>query len=442
MEIKLSDHFTYSKLLRFVLPSMAMMLFISTYSVVDGLFVSNYVGKSAFAATNFIFPVMMITGSVGFMLGTGGTAVTAKTLGEGKHQLANRYFSMIVLATAILGIILGVAGYLAVPSVAHALGAEGELLRCSILYGRINMMALPFFMLQHVFQSFFIAAERPKLGFAVTLLAGFANMFLDALFIIGFGWGLTGAAVATSLSQVIGSLAALIYFIRPNGSLLHLGPTEFYGQALLQSCLNGSSELMSGISSSVLVILYNFQLLRFIGENGVAAYGVIGYLCFIFSSIFVGYSIGAAPIISYHYGAENAPEIKNVLQKSIIFTVSAGIGMALLSLTLADPIVRIFVGYDQELTAITKHGLSIYSIGFAFFGFGIYGSSFFTALNNGLISAIIAFTRTLVFQSASVMILPRLFGVEWIWASVIVAESASLIMTLIFLYANKKKYGY
>ncbi|MGM9991926.1 MAG: MATE family efflux transporter [Candidatus Bruticola sp.] len=442
MEIKLSDHFTYSKLMRFALPSMAMMLFISTYNVIDGLFVSNYVGKSAFAATNFIFPLMMIIGSIGFMLGTGGTAITAKTLGEGQPQLANRYFSMIVAATAILGVILGAAGYWAVPSVAKALGAEGELLNCSILYGHINMISMPFFMLQHVFQSFFIAAERPNLGFAVTLLSGLANMLLDAIFIIYFGWGLTGAAVATSLSQVIGSLTALIYFIRPNGSLLQLKSTKFYGRALFQSCLNGSSELMSGISSSVLVILYNFQLLRFIGENGVAAYGVIGYLCFIFSSIFIGYSIGAAPIVSYHYGAKNTSEIKNILHKSIFFAVSVGIGLSLLSIILADPIVRLFVGYDQELTAITKHGLSIYSIGFAFFGLGIYGSSFFTALNNGIISATIAFTRTLIFQSASVMFLPYLFGVEWIWASVIVAELASLIMLIIFLYANKKRYGY
>ncbi len=286
MEIKLSDHFTYSRLLRFVLPSMAMMLFISTYSVIDGLFVSNFVGKVAFAATNFIFPVMMIVGAIGFMLGTGGTAIVAKTLGEGDSKLANRYFSLIVYATAILGTVAAVLGYIAVPYIARALGAEGDLLTCSITYGRINMMAMPFFMLQNVFQSFFIAAERPKLGFAVTLLAGFTNMVLDALFIIVFHWGLAGAAIATALSQVVGGLTALVYFARKNDSPLHLETTQFYGNVLWKSCTNGSSELMNGISSSILVILYNYQLLRFIGENGVAAYGVIGYLCFIFSSIY------------------------------------------------------------------------------------------------------------------------------------------------------------
>lgn len=442
MEIKLSDHFTYSRLLRFVLPSMAMMLFISTYSVIDGLFVSNYVGKVAFAATNFIFPVMMIVGAIGFMLGTGGTAIVAKTLGEGDSKLANRYFSLIVYTTAVLGTIAAILGYMAVPYIAHALGAEGELLDCSITYGRINMMAMPFFMLQNVFQSFFIAAERPKLGFAVTLLAGFTNMVLDALFIIVFHWGLVGAAIATALSQVVGGLTSLVYFARKNDSPLHLGTTRFYRNVLWKSCTNGSSELMNGISSSILVILYNYQLLRFIGENGVAAYGVIGYLCFIFSSIFVGYSIGASPITSYHFGAKNPAEVKNMLKKSTVFTVNVGILMALISTVFADPIVRLFVGYDQELLNITKHGLRIYSIGFAFFGFEIFSSSFFTALNDGLVSAIIAFMRTLIFQSISVMVLPLLFGVEWIWASVIVAEIGALITTLIFLKVNRPKYGY
>ena len=443
MKIQLSEHFTYNKLLRFVFPSIVMMIFTSIYSVVDGLFVSNFVGKTALASINLILPFLMGLSALGFMIGTGGSAIVAKTLGEGDPKRANSYFSMLVYVTAIGGIILALLGMLLVPSVVSFLGAEGELLSNCILYGRISFISMPAFMLQNVFQSFCVTAEKPKLGLAVIITAGVTNMILDLLFVGILGFGLAGAAVATVCGEMIGGLFPVFYFSRKNSSLLRLGKTQFNGRILMQTCVNGSSELMTNLSSSIVNSLYNIQLMKFAGENGVAAYAAIMYVNFIFIAIFLGYSIGSAPIISYHYGAGNDGELKNLYKKSLQLVGSWGILLFVLAQFLATPLAKLFVGYDSTLLAMTQTGFRIYSLVYIINGFNIFGSSFFTALSNGVVSAVISFLRTLVFQIGAVFILPIVFGgINGIWSSVTVAELLTLCITITFFVRQRRKYHY
>ena len=385
--IQLSDHFSCGKLLRFVLPSIVMMIFTSIYGVVDGLFVSNFAGKTSFAAINLVMPFIMVLGGIGFMIGTGGTALVAKVMGEGDAEKANRYFSMMLLFTVLVGAVLTALGLVFMRPVALFLGATEQMLPSCVLYGRIVIGFTTAFMLQNVFQSFLIAAEKPKLGLLATVAAGLTNMALDALFIAGFRWGVAGAAIATGLSQCVGGLLPLIYFLRPNTSRLRLVRTKLEARTLANACANGSSELMSNISSSIVSILYNFQLLHFIGEDGVSAYGVLMYVQFIFVAIFIGYSIGCAPIVGFHYGAQNYPELKNLLCISVRLMTGAGMVLAALAYGLASPLAKLFVGYDEGLYALTCHAFRLFSFAFLFAGFNIFASSFFTALNNGLVFA-------------------------------------------------------
>ena len=442
MRIQLSEHFTYAKLLRFTFPSIVMMIFTSIYSVVDGVFVSNFAGKTPFAAVNLIMPLLIITGAPGFMVGTGGSAIVAKTMGQGKAELANRYFSFLVCAAAVGGAAVGWLGFAFARPTAIALGADGEMLEYCVLYARIILAANPFFILQNVFQSFLIAAEKPKLGLYITVGAGLTNIVLDAVMVGVFRWGVAGAALATILSQAVGGLTPVVYFLRINSSLLRLVRPRFDGRVLWKTCSNGSSELMSNISGSVVAMLYNFQLLRLAGEDGVAAYGAIMYVNFIFAAIFIGYAIGSAPVISFHYGAEHSGELHSLLGKSTVINASAGVVMTGAALALAGPMSKIFVGYDQELYELTVRGFRLYAISFLLCGLNIFGSSFFTALNNGLASAAISFLRTLVFQCASVLILPIFLDVDGIWLAISVAEAAALAVTAALLAVNQKVYRY
>lgn len=442
MKIQLSEHFTFKKLLLFVYPSIIMMIFTSIYVVIDGLFISNYVGKTAFAAINLISPFIMALSALGFMMGTGGSAIVAKTLGEGKKQKASEYFSLLVYVTALGGVLLSILGIALAPAVARLLGAEGELLRNCVLYSRIGFITLAPFMLQNAFQSYFVAAEKPKLGLGVIVVAGVTNIVLDYLFIAVFGWGIAGAAIATSCGELIGGLFPVIYFARRKGDVLHLGRTHFSGKVLLKTCTNGSSELMTNLSSSIVSALYNLQLMKLAGENGVAAYGTIMYANFIFSAVFLGYSIGSAPIVSYHYGAANHDELKNLFRKSLTLVSVCGIALTVLAQIIASPLARIFVGYDKELFQMTYTGFRLFCVTFLINGFNIFGSSFFTALNNGLISAIISFLRTLVFQLGVVFILPIFFGINGIWLSVATAELLTLFVTTAFLIGQRHKYHY
>lgn len=442
MKIQLSDHFTYPKLLRYTLPSIVMMVFTSIYGVVDGFFVSNYVGKTPFTAVNFIYPVLIIMGCAGFMFGTGGGALIAKTMGEGQQEKANRIFSLIVYTSAACGAALAVLGVLFIRPVAAALGAQGQLLEDSVTYARIILLAVPAFVLQFEFQCLFATAGKPALGLYVTVAAGCANMALDALFVAVFRWGLEGAAAATALSQCVGGVIPLVYFARPNSSLLRLGRTRFDGKTLAKTCVNGSSELMSNISASVVSMLYNAQLLRYAGEDGVAAYGVLMYVSLVFQAVFIGYSVGTAPVIGYHYGAQNHGELRSLRRKSTAVIAVFAAAMFAAAQALARPLSQLFVGYDPDLLELTAQAFFIFSFSFLFSGFAIFGSSFFTALNNGLVSAAISFLRTLVFQVSAVLIFPLIWKVDGIWLSIVAAEALAVAVTAAFLRGLRRKYQY
>lgn len=442
MNIQLSDNFTYKKLLRFTLPSIIMMVFTSIYGVVDGFFVSNYVGKTSFAAVNFIMPFLMILGAIGFMFGTGGSALIAKTMGVGDHDKAKRIFSLLIYTSALCGIIIALLGIIFIRPVASLLGANGALLDNCVIYGRIILIALPTFILQFEFQSFFVTAEKPHLGLIFTIAAGVTNMVLDAVFVAILNMGLNGAALATSLSQAVGGLAPLFYFARKNTSLLHLTKTSFNVSILIKTCTNGSSELMSNISMSIVSMLYNIQLMKYAGEDGVAAYGVLMYVNMFFLATFIGYSVGTAPIIGYHFGAQNHSELKNLLKKSTVIIGIFSICMLILAEFLAIPFANIFVGYDNSLISLTLRAFRIFSFSFLFAGVAIFGSSFFTALNDGFTSALISFLRTLVFQVAAVVIFPLLFKIDGIWMSIVAAELIAAFVTVIFVIIKRKKYYY
>ena len=440
--IQFSDNFTFAKLLRFTLPSIVMLIFTSVYTIVDGFFVSNFAGKAEFTALNFIFPLISILGSFGFLFGTGGGALTAKTMGEGNREKACRTFSLIVYTSIGFSVVAAAAGLIAIRPITIALGAEGELLENSISYGRILLFALPALILQYEFQIFFPTAGKPHLGLYFTLSAGLTNIILDALFVAVFHWGLEGAAAATALSQCVGGFLPLIYFAGKNSSHLKLTATKIDLKAVFQAVTNGSSELLSNISMSLVGILYNIQLLKYAGENGVAAYGVLMYVNFIFSSTFIGYSVGSAPLFSYHLGAKNWKQLHNLLCKSLAIILSVSLLMVATAFVSAETLTRLFVGYDQELTEITIHGFFLFSFAFLFAGIGIFSSGFFTALNNGLISAVISFLRTLCFQTAAVLILPSFWGVDGIWFSAVGAEIMAAVISACFLIAKRKEYHY
>lgn len=442
MNIQLSDHFTYKKLIRFTLPSIIMMIFTSIYGVVDGFFVSNYVGKTPFAAVNFIMPFLMILGAIGFMFGTGGSALIAKTMGVGDNEKAKRIFSLLIYTSAVCGIVITILGIIFIRPVAALLGADGILLDNCVIYGRVILVALPAYILQFEFQSFFVTAEKPQLGLAFTIAAGVTNMVLDALFVAVLHMELTGAALATAISQAVGGLAPLFYFARKNTSLLRLTKTSFDGKTLLKACTNGSSELMSNISMSIVSMLYNVQLMKYAGEDGVAAYGVLMYVNMVFLATFIGYSVGTAPVIGYHFGAQNHSEMKGLLKKSIVIIGIFSICMLILAEILAMPFANIFVGYDDSLMSLTLRAFRIFSFSFLFAGIAVLGSSFFTALNDGLTSALISFLRTLVFQVAAVIIFPLLFKIDGIWMSIVAAELIAALVTVIFVIGKRKKYHY
>lgn len=442
MNIQLSDHFTYRRLIWFVIPSVAMMILTSIYGVVDGLFVSNFVGKTPFAAVNLVIPFTMILGAFGFMLGTGGTALVAKTLGEGRQEEANRIFSMLIYFALGLGVLLTIFGIAVLKGIVIKMGADDAMLRHCMIYGRIVLLGIPFYMLQNMFQNFLIAAEKPQLGLIVTIAAGVTNMVLDALFIAVLGWGVAGAAAATALGQCVGGLVPFVYFARKNSSKLSLVKTRLMGGALFHACTNGSSELVSNVSMSLVGMLYNLQLMKFAGENGVAAYGVIMYVNFIFIAIFLGYAYGSAPIVAFNYGARRTEELQNVLKKSLKLILETGISLFLIATVFAGVLSGLFVGYDAELYRLTVRGFHLYAISFLLCGFNIYGSSFFTALNNGVVSAAISFLRTVVFEVAAILILPVFFGVDGIWCAITVAELASILITIGAFSALRRRYQY
>ena len=442
MKIRLSDHFNYGKLLRFTLPSIGMMIFTSIYSMVDGFFISNFVGITPFAAINLVFPVIQVLSGVGFMFGTGGSALVSATMGAGDKERANRLFSMVTYVAIAVGIMLAVIGIPMLEMLSLWLGADEAMLPHCVTYGTILLLAMPAFMVQTMLQTFLVTAEKPSIGFGVTVAAGVTNMVLDALFIVVFQWGIVGAALATATAQLLGAVVPLIYFFRKNTSLLRLGKTRFESRAMLRICSNGISELVTNISMSVVAILYNFQLMRLAGEHGVAAYGAVMYVSFIFVSLFLGYSIGVAPVVGFHYGAQNPQELKSLLRKSNVLILITSVLLSVVAFVLARPLAMVFVGDDESLLDITVTAFRFYALGVLFSGYNIFGSSFFTALNNGFISAAISFLRTMVFQIAGVLILPIFFDLQGVWYSLPTAEILATAMTFVFYRMKQKTYHY
>lgn len=440
--IQLSEHFSYIKLMRFTIPTIAMMIFTSIYGVVDGLFVSNIVGSEAFAGVNLIMPALMMLGSVGFMVGTGGSALVSKTIGEGNKKLANRYFSMLIYFLLIVGIVLSILGNVFIRQISELLGAKGEMVDICSTYGRTLLCSLPFFMLQNCFQSFLVVAEKPAMGLCVSVIAGLSNMVLDFLFIYVFRLGVFGAALATAISEFVGAAIPLIFFIRKNNSPLKLIKTKLELKPILRTCSNGSSEMVTNISMSLVNMLYNLQLVKFAGYDGVVAYGIIMYVGFIFSGTYLGYCVGVAPIVGYHYGAANTAELKNLFKKSLFLLSSAAVVLTACAELLSSVLAGIFVGYNQDLHDMTTNAIQLFALSYIISGINIFASAFFTALNNGLLSAVISFMRTLVFQIAFIFILPELLGLNGIWLAVVGAEICSLIISVSFFVANRKKYKY
>lgn len=441
-KIQLSDHFTVRKLLRFSLPSILMMIFTSIYGIVDGYFVSNYAGKTPFAAVNFIYPLIMILGSMGFMIGTGGSALIGKTLGEGHPEKANRYFSMLVWFSIVMGIVLGSLAITFLRPIAILMGTDDAMLELCVTYGRIVLMGLPFLVLQFDFQAFFVLAERPQVGLYSTLAAGCMNMLLDWLFVGVLGLGLEGAASATVMAQIVGGTIPLVFFSRKNSTRLRLGGPVLELRPLLKALGNGCSEFVANVSMSVVSMLYNARLMQYAGEDGVAAYGVLLYVGLVFISIFIGYSVGTAPVTSFHYGAKNTDELKSLLKKALRIILVSAFLMLLAGELLSRPFSALFVSYDEHLMDLTERAFRFYSFTFLFAALPIFSSSFFTALNNGLISAVISFLRTVVFEVAAVLLLPPLLGSDGIWLSLVVAEAAATAVAAVCLVLNRKKYNY
>lgn len=442
MKIQLSDHFSYSKLIKFTLPTIAMMIFTSIYGVVDGVFVSNCVGSDAFAAVNLIMPIIMILGSVGFMIGTGGSAIVSKTLGEGKKEKANEYFSMLVYLCVVSGVILSVIGIIFTGPIAVLLGAKGSIAKDCVTYGRTVFFMLTGLFLQNAFQSFLVVAEKPKLGLFVTLLAGFTNMFLDFLFVYVLRFGVFGAALATGISQFDGSVIPIIYFAGGKNNVLKLTKCRFNKDIIIKTCINGSSEMVTNMSMSLVNILYNMQLMKYIGTNGVVAYGIIMYVGFIFVGTYMGYAVGSAPVISYHYGAGNKDELKNLFKRSLTIIIVSSVVMTLIAEIIAGYLAGIFVSYDNNLLELTTEAIRIYAVSYLISGVNIFASSFFTALNNGVVSAVISFMRMFVFQIVMILLLPVVLGISGIWTAVIAAEVLSVVISVMFLVKNRKKYSY
>lgn len=442
MSIQLSDHFTYRKLAAFVLPTIAMMVLTSVYTMVDALFISHYAGEIALAAVNFVFPVIMLLGGLGFTFGTGGTALVAKTFGQGDSTQARRYFTQITLLAALIGCAMATLGILFLPEVCLLLGGTQDIIPDAVLYGRIMLGFLPCCILQCSFQSLLVAAEKPKMAFWLSVAGGVTNIALDLLFVVVFDWGLAGAAWATGLSQAVAGLVPVLYFSRPNDSLLRFVRTGLDVRPMLQACSNGASELVTGVSASFVGMLYNYQLLQYYGENGVAAYGVVMYVAFLFGSIIFGYDMGSNPLFAYNHGAENHAELRNLFRKSLVLITGGGGLLCVAALCLSYPMAYLFVGYNAELTALAQYAFCVFAVYFALHGYNIFASGLFTAMNNGFISALIAFSRTFLFQAAAVLLLPLLFGAGGIWWSAAAAEVLALFISVFLVLRYRKRYGY
>ena len=439
-EINLSDHFTYQKLLLFAMPTIGMILISITYDVVDGYFTSNYIGKTAFSAVNIVYPFQLLLSMVGYMFGTGGSALIASQLGNGNTEKANQYFTMIIRVAIAVGLLLAVLGMIFLPWVASLIGATPEILKYGVPYGRTLFVFLPIMIVGYAFQSLLITAEKPQFGFYLSIANLLSNIVFDYLFIVHFGWGMIGAAAATGIGACLNGIVPLIYFMRPNSSRLRFIRCKTELKPLLKACSNGASEMVNDMATSFIFVLYNYQLLRMIGEDGVAAYGVIIFVEGIFASFFYGFALEATTVVGYNFGAKNYTELKSLLKKGNALNFGFGIVMTILCIVCAPMVAQIYVGYDEEVYRLSIHAMQLYALAFLFQGFNEFSSAYFTGLNNGKVSAIIAFSKTFIIQTAAIMLLPMFLGIEGLWLAQAVAEFTACLVGLYFYITHKHEY--
>lgn len=442
MKVELAGHYGLRRLVKTSLPMIAMMIVTSIYSIVDGYFISNFAGSTAFAAMNLVWPALALISAVGLMIGTGGSALVSKTLGEGDTGRADEIFTMLVHIALIIGAVLTVGLFIFMKPLIIALGAEGEMIPKAVMYGRIVVLAMPEFIMQMMFQSFYMTAERPELGTRMSIISGCINIALDALFVVGFGWGLTGAAVATALALAVGGIYPLWFFSskKNNTHLQFVCFSRIDWKAITRTCTNGMSEYVGNIALNIVSIGYNLQLMKYIGENGVSAYGIIMYVGFIFAAVYIGYNLCVSQVIAYNFGAGNRAELRSLLKKSLLLIGIGGVIMTALAEGSAPLLAKIFVGYDAELCSLTVRALRIYMLSFLICGFNMFCSAWFTALNNGLVSAAAAFARTLIFELGAVLIVPGIIGIDGIWLAVSIAEVLAVLMSAILILAYRKRY--
>lgn len=438
----ISERLNLPRLFLACVPMILMMISISIYSVVDGFFVSNFAGKIQFAAVNLIYPFIMVVGSLGFMMGTGGTALVAKKMGEGKTEEAKKLFFNCFVVTVALGVVFSSIFVFLLPKIAEGLGADEAMLPYCVDYGRILILGITFFNLQNMFQPFFAASGRPGLGFAITIGAGVANIVFDAIFVAGAGWGCVGAAWGTVIGQVVGGFLPVIYYFAKNKSALRLVPAKMQWGAIFKMGANGLSEFVSQIAVSVLSMIMNVLLMKHYQENGVSAYGIICYVWLIFAATFIGLCMGISPRISYVYGEKNKPELRRLTQRALALFIFAGLFEFIMAEALTVPLSYAYAGYDEGLRQLTCHASFIYSIIYLALGINMFGSSFFTALNNGLVSALLSFARLMLFEAVSVYLCSLFWQGDGIWWGVVIGEALGFVMNFLVIFIHGKRYGY
>lgn len=438
----IAQEFNLISLLRFVAPTVVMLVFMSLYQMVDAVFVSKFVGENALSALNIVYPFPSIVIAVSIMLATGGSAIIARNMGEGKEKEAKENFSFIVLVGAVIGVAIATAGILFIEPLIYMLGATPSLYDYCYEYLFILVLSVPLSVFQMLFQSFFVTAGKPHLGLTLTVLGGVSNIVLDYVFIVLCGFGVSGAALATSIGYSIPGLFGLIYFaVSRKGTLYFVKPVFRWG-VLFKCCINGSSEMVNNLAVAVTTFLFNVLMLKYEGEAGVAAITIVLYAQFLMTSAFMGFSSGIAPVVSFNYGSGNVRQLKKIFKISVWVIAVVSAAVFVIAETCSDVVIMVFTPAGSEVFGLTKYGFAIFSFSFLCTGMNIFASALFTAFSNGKISAILSFLRTFVFLTACLLFLPLFWGVDGIWLAVPVAEVMALFVSVYYLVRFKKVYQY
>ncbi len=442
MEHALAKKFSLASLLLFAAPNIIMMIVLSMYIIVDGMFVARFIGTTALSAINMFYPAICFEMALGIMIATGGSAIAAKKLGEGKQKEAQNNLSFLMVVEGSFGIVIAVVGNLFTAEIVSFLGASAAQAPLSITYAKIIFSFAPAFFLQTAFQTFFVTAGKPALGLIVTILGGVANILLDYIFMAPLRLGVTGAAIATGIGYCIPAMVGVIFFLKAKTNPFHFVRPRFDGKVLLQACANGSSEMVTNLSNAVTTFLFNFTLLQFYGEDGVASITIILYFQYLFTALYFGYSNGIAPIISYKYGNDDRKQLQALFKNSVLFLIISSIAANVLLHFTISKLLTIFTAENSPVYQITLHGFSIYSMAFMIMGLGIFSSAMFTAFSDGITSAIISFSRTFLFIVGAILLLPAILGERGVWLAVPIAEAFGFLISILYLIGKKQKFHY